>query len=188
MDFLCEHVVDRKKEGLYKYRKAAIIAGWVIAPIIILVLCMGLSSLNEYTLMLRWVFWFVPVLFVILGGKLGPATAAYGDESYEYSIASCEMSFAKIYGNRFRRDWFTVKLSELEKCAPLTDQAYREISNQSFDRVYKAISSYDAPYIYYAIFKNSNDERCIVYFEVIKKSLKMIKTYFPSTVMTNIEI
>ncbi len=185
MEFLCEHAVERKKVGLYRFKKAAIISLWVIIPAIVIMLCFAISSLNTSLIALRYSIFLVP-LVAFFALKLGPLTAAYGEMSYEYSIVSGDISFAKIYGDRFRREWFSFTLSKAEKCAPY-DQTYgNEADNGNFDHVYKAVSSFDAPYIYYAIFKNERDERCIVFFEVIKKSLRMIKTYHPQTVMINL--
>lgn len=185
MDFLCEHAVERKKVGLYRFKKAAIISLWVLIPAVVIMICFAISSINTSLIALRYSIFLVP-LVAFFALKLGPMTAAYGEMTYEYSIASGEMSFAKIYGDRFRKEWFKLTLSKLERCAPY-DQAFgNEADNGSFDHIYKAVSSFDAPHIYYAIFKNDRDERCIVFFEVIKKSLKMIKTYYPQTVMTNL--
>ncbi len=182
MDFLCEHVVERKKEGLYRYKKGAIISAMIIIPAFIIMLCMSFADKIVY---LRYSLFLIP-LFVWLGAKLGPGFAAYGDEAYEYSIASGEMEFATIYGDRFRREMVSFKLNKLEACKPY-DPSDRGLANDSFDSIYKAVSSMDAPHIYYAIFKDERDNRCLIYFEVVKKSLKMIKTYYPQTVMTVIE-
>ena len=186
MDFLCEHVVERKKEGLYKYKSFAIASLFVIIPFIIIVVCMAIGGTSVNLMFLRWSIFLIP-LFVFIAVKFGPIATAYGRVAYEYSVASGEMSFARIYGDRFRREWVSFKLSDAERVAPYHYLNYKEEADRgNFDAVYKACSSMDAPHLYYCIFKNSRNQRCIVYFEVIKKSLKMIKTYCPSTVMTNV--
>ena len=186
MEFLCEHVVDRKKEGKYKLIKPAIIAGWFIVPLALMIGGMSLGSINTSLIAFRGLLLIVPLLFAILAGKFAPVCVAFGDIAYEYSVSSGEMSFAKIYGDRFRREWFALKVSDMEKCAPLTADAQKELDRMRFDRVYEAISGKDAPNIYYAIFKNSKDEHCLMYFEMIKKSLRLIKTYYPATVSSNL--
>lgn len=186
MDFLCEHVVERKKEGLYRFKKAAIISAWIILPVVFIIVCLGIGSMNKTLIFLKYSIFLTP-LFVFLGAKFGPITAAYGDVSYEYSIASGEMSFAKIFGDRFRREWFSFTVSKMEKCAPLSDSAMREYEDDRFVHTYRAVSSMkNKDKIYFAVFRDKNDDRCIVYFEAVKKSLRMIKTYFPATVMTNL--
>ncbi len=185
MDFLCEHVVERKKEGLYRFKKSGIISAIILLPIILIVACMALSTTSDQLIFLRWSLFLIP-LFVWLGAKFGPIFAAYGDEAYEYSIVSGEMEFAKIYGDRFRREWVSFKLNKLEACKPL-DRNYNSLDLEHFDAVYRAVSSMDAPHIYYAIFRDERDNRCLIYFEAVKKSLRMIKTYYPQTVMTVIE-
>lgn len=180
MDFLCEHVVQKKKEGLYRFRKVGIISLMVLIPTIIIIGCMALSSI-EGLIFLRWSIFLIP-LFVWLGLKFGPIYTAYGEVAYEYSISSGKMSVARIYGDRFRREWVEIDLTKLEACAPLEDTYNPDIENKNFARVYRAVSSINAPHIYYAVFKNGRDEDCLIYFEMIKKSYKMIKTYFPRTV------
>lgn len=186
MEFLCEHVVDKKRVGSYRLVKPLIISCWIIIPILLMVGGMALGSLNDSLIGFRALLLVVPLLAAILAGKFAPACAAFGEVAFEYTVSSGEMSFAKIYGNRFRREWFSLKVADMEKCAPLTEQAEREIRSMRFDRVYKAVSGFDAENIYYAIFKNSKDEYCLMYFEVIKKSLRLIKTYFPGTVSSNL--
>ncbi len=185
MDFLCEHVVERKKTGLYRYKSIAIASLFVIIPAIIIVVCMAIGSISKDLLFLRGSVFLIP-LFAFIAVKFGPIATAYGTVAYEYSVMSGEMSFAKIYGDRFRRDWFTFKLSDAEKIAPYNYIYQDSADKDHFAATYKAISSFDATNIYFCIFKNNKNERCIVYFEPIKKSLKMIKTYFPATVMTNV--
>ena len=186
MEFLCEHVVDRKKVGKYKLIKPAIIAGWFIVPLTLMIGGMALGSINTSLIALRGLLLIVPLLFAILAGKFAPACAAFGDIAYEYSVSSGEMTFAKTFGDRFRREWFSLKVSDMERCAPLTEDAKNELKRMRFDHVYEAISGSDAPNIYYAIFRNSKEEHCLMYFEMIKKSLRLIKTYHPATVSSNL--
>jgi hypothetical protein len=185
MDFLCEHVVERKKEGLYRYKYAAIISLFIIIPTIIVIVCMAAGGTSPNLMFLRWSIFLIP-LFMFIGLKFGPIAAAYGRVAYEYSISSGEMSLAKIYGDRFRKDWVSFKLSDSERIAPYDALHRAEAERGSFDKIYRAGSSMSAPNLYYCIFRNERNERCIVFFEVIRKSLRMIKTYFPATVMTNL--
>ena len=186
MDFLCEHVVPRKKEGLYRFAKTAIIAGWVIVPSIIIVICLALVTTLELDFL--WISVFFIPLFAWLGFKIGPITAAYGEVSYEYSIVSGELEFAKIYGDRFRRKWFTVKFADMENLAPYTGMYADKADNGSYDRIYKAISSFDAPNIYYGTWTDDDGKSCIVFMEMIPKSLKMARSYNHGTVMSNLVV
>lgn len=180
MEFLCEYTVDRKKEGLYRFAKPAIISLWFIVPIILIIIGVSIGgALGNLGGLAYAVIFIVPPLTAAMAKFFAASTTAFGEVAYEYSIASGEMSFAKIYGNRFRREWFSLKISDMEKCAPYDLDAQNELNGKRFDRIYKAASSVNAQYLYYAIFRNSKGEHCLMYFEVIPKSLKMIKTYFP---------
>lgn len=186
MDFLCEHTVEKRRTGLYRYKAHAIGSLFVIIPLVIIVICMAISGISKELLFLRWSIFLIP-LFVFIAVKFGPIATAYGRVAYEYSIVSGEMSVAKIYGDRFRREWVEFKLSDAERIAPYNYMNYGDDAEcGNFDAVYRACSAMDAENLYYCIFRNAKNERCIVYFEAIKKSLKMIKTYFPATVMTSV--
>ena len=187
MDFLCEHVVIRKKEGLYRFKKPAIIAAWVVGPLALIIACMALMLVFD-GLDFLWISLFMIPLFAWLAAKIGPITAAYGDVAYEYSIVSGEAEFAKIYGDRFRRKWFAVKFSEMDTLAPYDDAHADKADNDSYDRIYKAISSFDAPNIYYGTGTDDNGKRCIVFMEMIPKSLKMAKSYNHATVMSKLVV
>lgn len=186
MDFICEHVVKRKKEGGYRFKRIAILATWFIVPIAIIAVCFSLASLGGAFEYFKWSVFLIP-LFVWLGLKLGPITVVYGEESYEYSIVSGEINFAIIYGDRMRKEWFKIpKISECEKIAPYEGYNKSDVDGGDFYKVYKAVSSLDAPNVYFAIFKDEQQNRCVVLFEVIKKSMKMLKTYYPNTVFKNL--
>lgn len=186
MDFLCEHAVSRKKEGLYRFAKLAIISAWIIVPAIIIVISLALVSTLDLEFM--WISIFLIPLFVFLGAKIGPITAAYGDVAYEYSIVSGEVEFAKIFGDRFRRKWFTVKFADMETIAPYTGTYADKADNGTYDRIYKAISSFEAPNIYYGVWQDDDGKKCIVFMEMIPKSLKMARSYNHVTVMTRLEV
>ena len=186
MEFLCEHVVDRKNEGAARLIKPLIIFLWILFPISVIVIGFSIAGALGGAAVIGYATIFVIPLTAFLAGKFAPMTLAFAEVAFEYSISSGEMAFAKIYGNRFRREWFKLKVADMEACAPLTPQAERDIERMNVSKRYVAVSSDKAENIYYAVFLNSQGERCIMYFEVIKKSLKMIKTYFPSAVMTNL--
>ena len=170
---------------MYRFAKSAIIAAWVIVPAIIIMVCLALVTALELDFL--WISLFFIPLFVFLGAKIGPITAAYGDVAYEYSIVSGEIEFAKIYGDRFRKKWFTVKLSDMEIIAPYDGMYADKADKGNYDRIYKAISSFDAPNVYYGIWEEDG-KKCIVFMEMIPKSLKMARSYNHTTVMTKLEV
>lgn len=186
MDFICEHVVQRKKTGLYRFAKYFIAGAWILVPMIIIIVCMAL--INTFELDFLWFTVFLIPLFVFLGMKIGPITCAYGEISYEYAITSGEMEFAKIFGDRFRKTWFSVKLSELETIAPYTGMYAEKADNGEYDKIYKAVSSLDAPNVYYGIWTDEDGKRCLLFMEMIPKSLKMARSYNHATVMSNITV
>lgn len=184
MDFICEHVVERKKEGLYRFAKYFIAGAWILVPTLLIILCMAL--INTFELDFLWFSVFLIPLFVFLAIKLGPITCAYGEVSYEYSIVSGEAEFAKIYGDRFRKAWFKVKLSELETVAPYTGMYAEKADNGTYDKIFKAVSSLDAPNVYFGIWTDEDGKRCLLFMELIPKSLKMMRSYNRTAVISTL--
>ena len=101
MDFLCEHVVERKKEGFYRFKKTLILLAWIIFPLLFIAVCFGIGSISPALSVFKFSLFLIP-LFVFLGLKIAPINMAYGDVSYEYSLNSGTMDFSKIYGLRFK--------------------------------------------------------------------------------------
>ncbi len=184
MDFICEHVVERKKEGAYRFAKHLIVGAWFLVPTLIIIVCMAL--INTFQLDFLWFSIFLIPLFAFLGLKIGPITCAYGEVSYEYSIVSGEAEFAKIYGDRFRKTWFKVKLSELETVAPYTGLYAEKADREAYDRIYRAVSSINAPNVYYGIWTDEDGKRCLLFMEMIPKSLKMMRSYNRNTVSSSL--
>lgn len=184
MEFLCEHVVSRRKEGLYRFAKPAIIAAWIAVPVVIIIICLG--SALAFDLDFLWISVFMIPLFAWLAVKIGPITAAYGEVAYEYSIVSGEVEFAKIYGDRFRRKWFTVKFADMETVAPYSGIYTDKADRVTYDKIYKAVSSLDAPNVYFGTWTDDRGRNCILFMEMIPKSLKMARSYNHTTVMTKL--
>ena len=116
MEFLCEYTVDRKKEGLYRFLKPALISLWFIVPLILIAIGFAIGgAVGNLGGLAYAVVFIVPPVTAGLAKFFAPSTVAFGDISYEYTIVSGEMSFAKIFGDRYRREWFSLKISDMEK-------------------------------------------------------------------------
>jgi len=98
----------------------------------------------------------------------------YTKIEYDYFISSGDMQMNIVYGGRSRKELFTFKISSAELIA---DPKSNPADNSRYQRVYTCVSSMEAQGIIYAVFKNQNGEKCIVYFEAPKKALSLLKFY-----------
>lgn len=163
MEFLCEHVVQRKRTGLYRFAYVGIIFLWIVIPLVIISVSFALSSLGPKFEVFKWSVFLIP-LFLFVGMKIGPITVAYAFISYEYSVLSSEIEFSKIYGDRFRKSWFKADIKTMDKVAPYEGLYKSEADNSSYDRIYKAVSSMDAPHVYYAVFADERKKKLYSFF------------------------
>ncbi len=98
----------------------------------------------------------------------------YTSVEYDCIIASGEMQMSIIYGGKKRKEIFTQKLSSFETIANMD---YGTPNNDNYTHIYKCVSSDSAANIVYATFKNDKGEKCIVYFQPIKKAYSILKFY-----------
>ena len=114
---------------------------------------------------------------------------------YEYSITSGTLTFAKIYGNRFRRTILEIDLRQVSRIAPLDNDVWTAHADKwRPEREYSAISSLKAPDIYFMLFEYGDNRkkekrRTVLYFEATTRALQICRFYNPSaTVLTKVSM
>ena len=138
---------------------------------------------------------FIIPLTAFLAGKFGPLTMAYGEVAFEYTISSGDMTFAKIYGNRFRRTILEIDLRQVSRIAPLDNDVWTAHADKwRPEREYSAISSLKAPDLYFMLFEYGDNRkkekrRTVLYFEATNRALQICRFYNPSaTVLTKVSM
>jgi len=108
---------------------------------------------------------------------------------YEYAITGGDFTLSRVFGGRSRRRMLTITLKDAVRIAPLENEAESEKATAWHpEREYIAVSSFEAPDIYFILFEHSDKgekRRAILYFEATEKALQLCRFYTPSaTVLT----
>jgi len=111
-------------------------------------------------------------------------TWRYVSVECEYQILDGEMKFMEIYGSKNMRELCRVRVSAMTTIAPYTPEYRSALDAIPEENRCYCVSSRDANDIYFGIFKDKAGEDCAVFFEATEKTLKVIKYYNSSVVMS----
>jgi len=104
----------------------------------------------------------------------------YVSVEYEYTILQGEMSFDVIYGKRKRKTLYTAKVRNMETIAPLGGErkSLSDFPGVTKERFYA--SKFKNPNTWYAVVKEENGEKTLLFFEMIDKAEKSLRSYHSS--------
>ncbi|MBQ8175184.1 MAG: hypothetical protein IJ009_07275 [Clostridia bacterium] len=114
------------------------------------------------------------VIFVMI-------TWRYVSCTYEYIIAVGEISFARIYSNKLRKEILRLHIRDLRCVMPEEPNT----NMGRYARVYDFRSAPTTPDSYCLVFVDGREKECLVYFEATNKALKLLSMYNPSAVSTH---
>lgn len=160
-----EYAVDEKLSGKNLTYRILLISFYVIFSLAFF-LCFCLIGVPQIIAIL-------PILLLILVRF----TWKYVSVTHEYIIATGEITFVHIYGNRYRKVILNLLIRDLMEVAPDDGQP-----QPSIDKMYDFRSASNTPDSYYLIFQREDDKRCLLYFEATKKALKLMQLYNPGAV------
>lgn len=166
-----EHTVEEKAEGSRMMTKLlgrlgllAIVFGYVIVTFIIK----------------------MPMLAIIAMVML-PVILAFWKRfncELKYSIESATMSFFRIYhGSKKPKKMLEVMVKDFHEVAPRTAESDAKIKADGYTKVYMFAPHSTSTDQYYATFEQ-NGQKCVVYFQAVEKSLKLLKYYNSKTIVT----
>ena len=164
-----EYIVKQKSEGVWKLRRTLMICAYV---------AFNLAYLFAFLFSFPWAVTFLPLLDWVLIYF----TWRFVSPEYEYSTLSGEITFTTIFGGKSRRKLVTISIRDFQKIAPYDEAAEAYVSAQKCNRDFRCMSSLYAPDLYYGIFM-LGEEKCVVYFEVTERALKILKYYNIGTVV-----
>jgi hypothetical protein len=165
-----EYTVTKKREGDYLAKRILAIVGYIVFGLTFFI---GLSLLHLYQciafiVLVEWILIFF--------------TWRYVSIEYKYETLSGAIRFYTIYGGKNKKLLLDFRIKSFTEIVPFSD----EISKRSFAKEIFCLSSMKAaPDRYCAIYKDSNGQDCVVHFEATQKTLKILKFYNSSTVITN---
>ena len=150
--------VDRKPEGRYALSRVGLIGLYV------LFLVVGFCVF--YAVRMPQVFAVCPLLLLILVFY----TWRYTQVTNEYEIEIGQISFARIYGNRTRRNAMTLRIKDLVSAGP------GKGGNGRYAHVYDFRGSVHSPDTCYLVYRNDKDEAILVLFEGTQKAFRRGKS------------
>ena len=104
----------------------------------------------------------------------------------EYSMASGQMTFCRIYGGLKRKKILDLTIKDFREIAPRTAESDAKLKARGNIAKYYSFSSHStAEDQYYALFEQDGN-LCVVYFEATEKTLKILRYYNPTTVVTKV--
>ena len=96
---------------------------------------------------------------------------------YEYTILSGEITFEAVYGRRQRKKYYATALKNIEKLAPVGGQVVKKENFQGVTREVFCAAKMENPKTWYAIVKEDNGEKTLLFFEVTEKAEKALRFY-----------
>ncbi len=160
-----EYNVEKKPDGKTRLQRIGIV-------IIDIVLAIGILAISPAGLV-PIMFCGFGLLFAILTFFLYKRTQV----EYEYEINSGELTMAKIYGGRSRKNLFSQKISAFEIIAPYTEDKLKEATRGTEAKIYNCTSSPDALDMYFGIFKDESGNKCAVILQAPKKAVSIFRFY-----------
>ncbi len=163
-----EHLVPLQETRLILPKKLAIIG-------FILVLVFGVAVASTVS----FLQFFGGLIFILL---LGIAILAwylwrFVSIEYEYTILGGEITFEAIYGRRQRKKYYFAPLKNIEKLAPVNGKTVTKESFQGVTRQLFCASKMTNSRTWYAIIKEENGEKTLLFFEVTEKAEKTLRFY-----------
>ena len=173
-----EYAVKKKLEGAVLLRRILFLSIYVLYVILILTIAI-LTRLAAPAIA------FIPLTLWILVYLTFP----YCSLEYEYSMIDGNITFSTIYGQRNRKENFSMRISGFIKVAPYNDNYKKTVEDFAPEKVYSALSSEKALHdVYFALFEDKNGKKCVFFFEATNRAIRILKYYNENTVMTTVTI
>lgn len=174
-----EYTVKKKIEGAFLLKRILFISLYVLYVLAILTVAL-LTKLAAPAIA------FIPLTLWMLIYFTFP----YCNIEFEYSMIDGYVTFSTIYGQRKRKEEFSMRISSFERVAPYNGDYMAEVERYSPQRVYSALSSESKPADpYFALFKDKDGKKCVFFFEATNRAVRIIKYYNnENTVITVVKI
>lgn len=162
-----EHIVPLKETKLILPKKLALIA----FAVVIILLSLG------FIFIAKPIFAGLGAVVLILISFVIWYLWRFVSIEYEYAVHQGEMSFDVVYGRRQRKHYYTAVLNRVEKIAKLENGEVPEADRNAVDRVVFCASKKTSPFARYAIVREENGTKTLLYFEVTEKGEKVLRFY-----------
>lgn len=163
-----EHLVPLQEKRLLLPKKLAII-GLALALLVGVVIASTVSFLQ----FLGGLIFILLLAIVILVWYLWRFVSV----EYEYTILGGDITFEAIYGRRQRKKYYSTPLKNIEKLAPVNGQTVTKEQFQGVTREVFCAAKMKNPKTWYAIVKEENGGKTLLFFEVTEKAEKALRFY-----------
>ena len=103
---------------------------------------------------------------------------------FKYVIEGASMTFYYVYfASKKPKEILKVTIKDFREVAPRTAESDAKIKAEGYNKVYMFAPSTNSEDQYYATFEQ-NGEKCVVYFQAVEKSLKLLRYYNSNTIVT----
>lgn len=95
---------------------------------------------------------------------------------FEYTILQGEINFDAIYGRRSRKKFYSARIANIEKIASPADPSH-QADLKNADKTLFAASKMANVNTRYAVIREENGTRTLLYFEIYEKAEKSLRFY-----------
>ncbi len=166
-----EYSVTQKAEGKWRWRRAGLIALYVLMPVITLILIMGPLKGMVY----------MGAFIVLADAVLIFFTWRLVSVEYSYEVTSGKVTFTLIqnaFNHRIKKPKAEFMLRECSLIAPLREPEYEaKYREYAPETVISALSSEKAEDAYFALYSGEDGKRCAFLFEATNDMLKRCRFY-----------
>ena len=164
-----EKIVARRTEGKILLAKIALIFAYVIFAAVgfLLVLVFAEGS---------------PALLLIVGALdslLILFTWKLTCIEYEYTLAANTFYLAKIFGKSRRKEFYEEELIRASFIAPYNEKYSEKAENCKPNDIIWAVSTKNAPDIWFIIFEEESAKKTLVFFEADERAISTLRHYCP---------
>lgn len=179
-----EFIVEKKVEGLYRFKRVLMVIAHVILPIALII---ALVAINMGPIAL---FVFVPLYYAwALRKFVIPLTWRYVNIQYEWVIKSGDFVVNTLYISNIKKrsEMFKQQISQMEVIAPYNG-VYKEAADSAdIEKRYVACAFLEHPDNYYCIWKDKDGKKCVCIFQATNNGIKIMKFHNRNTVVTEVQ-
>jgi hypothetical protein len=96
---------------------------------------------------------------------------------FEYTILQGEINIDVVYGRRQRKEFYSTPVSHVEKFAPLGGDTAFPPNPGEYKKICFAASSKKNPNTWYAVIREADQSRTLLFFEMTPKAEKVLRFY-----------
>lgn len=181
-----EFIVEKKVEGLYKFKRILMTLAYIFIPLIFIIFLCAVS-LAAVALLI-----FVPLFYAWAFRKFViPLTWRYVNIQYEYVIRSGDLVVNTLYisAAKKRVQMFKQQISQMDAIAPYNGEYRAAADDPSIEKANRHIACafLDHPDNYYCTWKDRDGKKHVCIFQATNNAVNIMKFHNRNTVVTEVQ-